>query len=97
LSDPEHVDALPVLAEVSEVRPVEHAPRTLAERIVSLPAPALAAAGGFLAGVTTFVLFRAFRAVRSPRRAFRLGRGRGRKIEVADSRSFLVDVHLLKR
>ncbi len=31
---------------------------TLAERIVALPAPVLAATGGFLVGVATFVLFR---------------------------------------
>jgi hypothetical protein len=98
LSDSEHYDALPVLAEVSEVRPVEQdAPRSLVERVAALPAPALAAAGGFLAGVTTFVLFRAFQAIRHPRRSLRVGRGRGRKVEVADSRSFLVDIHLLKR
>jgi hypothetical protein len=94
LSDSEHYDALPVLAEVSEVRAVEpQGPNTLAERIVALPAPVLAAAGGFLAGVATFVLFR----MRHPRRSLRIGRRRGRKIEVADSRSFLVDIHLLKR
>jgi hypothetical protein len=98
LSDSEHVDALPVLAEVSEVRPVEAAPRSLVQRVAALPAPALAAAGGFLAGFTTFVLFRAVQAVRHPRRSLKLvGRRRGRKVEVADSRSFLVDIHLLKR
>ena len=94
MSEPEHVDALPVLAEVSEVRPVEPAPpQTLAERIVALPAPVLAATGGFLAGVATFVLFR----MRGPGRRLRIGRRRGKKIEIAESRSFLVDIHLLKR
>jgi anti-sigma factor RsiW len=94
LSDSEHHDALPVLAEVSEVRPVQpQPPRTLAERIVALPAPVLAAAGGFLAGVATFVLFR----LRSPSRRLRVGKRRGKKIEIAESRSFLVDIHLLKR
>jgi hypothetical protein len=94
LTEPEHVDALPVLAEVSEVRPVERErPRTLAERIVALPAPAVAAAGGFLAGVATFVLLR----MRPSRRRLRIGKRRGKKIEIAESRSFLVDVHLLKR
>jgi hypothetical protein len=94
LSDPEHIDALPVLAEVSEVRPVEQQPpRTLAERIVALPAPVLAATGGFLAGVATYVLFR----LRHPRRKVRVGSRRGKKIEIAESRSFLVDIHLLKR
>jgi hypothetical protein len=94
LSEPEHYDALPVLAEVSEVRPVEPAgPGTLVERVAALPAPVLAAAGGFLAGVATFVLFR----LRHPRRSLRIGKRRGKKIEIAESRSFLVDIHLLKR
>jgi hypothetical protein len=94
LSDPEHYDALPVLAEVSEVRPVQaEPPRTMAERIVALPAPVLAATGGFLAGVATFVLFR----MRGSQRKLRIGRRRGKKIEIAESRSFLVDIHLLKR
>lgn len=98
MSEPEHVDALPVLAEVSEVRAVESAePRGLVARVAALPAPALAAAGGFLVGVTTFVLFRTVRVLRQPRRTLSLGRGRGRKVEVAESRSFLVDIHLLKR
>jgi len=93
LTEPEHVDALPVLAEVSEVRPVEQPPMTLAQRIVSLPAPVLAATGGFLAGVATFVLFR----LRLSRRKVKIGSRRGKKIEIAESRSFLVDIHLLKR
>ena len=94
MTEPDHVDALPVLAEVSEVRPVASPPpRTLAERIVALPAPVLAATGGFLAGVATFVLFR----LRPSRRKLRVGSRRGKKIEIAESRSFLVDIHLLKR
>ena len=95
MSESEHVDALPVLAEVSEVRPVEPvpAPGTLVERIAALPAPVLAATGGFLAGVATFVLFR----MRPSRRKLRIGSRRGKKVEIADSRSFLVDIHLLKR
>lgn len=67
---------------------------TLAQRVVALPAPVLAASAGFLAGVATFVLYR----LRHPRsRKVRLGTGRGKKIEIAESRSFLVDIHLLKR
>ena len=94
MSEPEHVDALPVLAEVSEVRAVEpDRPGTLAKRIAALPAPLLAATGGFLAGVATFVLFR----MRGSRRTLRVGKRRGKKIEIAESRSFLVDIHLLKR
>jgi hypothetical protein len=94
LTDSEHVDALPVLAEVSEVRPVQpQAPQSLVQRIASLPAPVIAATGGFLAGVATFVLFR----MRPSRRRLRVGKRRGKKIEIAESRSFLVDIHLLKR
>ena len=94
MTDSEHYDALPVLAEVSEVRPVEpEGPQTLVQRVAALPAPAIAAAGGFLAGVATFVLFR----MRPSRRKLRIGRRRGKKIEIAESRSFLVDIHLLKR
>ena len=94
MTEPEHVDALPVLAEVSEVRPVEAGPQSLVQRIAALPAPAVAAAGGFLVGVATFVLYR----LRHPRkRKVRVSGGRGKKIEIAESRSFLVDIHLLKR
>ena len=94
MAESDYVDGLPVLAEVSEVRPVEpQPPRTLAERVVALPAPVLAAAGGFLAGVATFVLYRLGR----PRRKLAAGKRRGKKVEIADSRSFLVDIHLLKR
>ena len=76
------------------MRPVEQPPMTLAQRVASLPAPLLAATGGFLVGVATFVLFR----LRHPRgRKVRVGAGRGKKIEIAESRSFLVDIHLLKR
>ena len=49
---------------------------------------------GFLAGVATFVLYR----LRHPRgRKIRVAGRQGKKIEVAESRSFLVDIHLLKR
>ena len=86
-------ESLPVLSEVNEVRPVEQPPMTLAQRIVTLPAPVLAATGGFVAGVATFLLFR----LRPSRRKLRVGARRGKKIEIAESRSFLVDIHLLKR
>ena len=88
LPDPEQqgdVRPLPVLAEP---RPIE--PR----REVSLPAAVAAATGGFLLGVATFVLVRVLRRPRPPA-ALRLGRGRKRS-EIAASRSFLVDIHLLK-
>jgi hypothetical protein len=91
LPDPEHeaeVRPLPVLAEP---RPIERRPA------VMLAPAALAATGGFLLGVATFLLVRALRAPR--RAAVRLGggrRGRGKGTEIAASRSFLVDIHLLK-
>jgi hypothetical protein len=78
---------LPVLAEPRAVRRVPE---------VSLPAAVVATTGGFLLGVATFVLMR---VLRRPRPAtLRLGRGggRGKRVEVAASRSFLVDVHLLR-
>ena len=91
LPDPEQqadVRPLPVLAEP---RPVER------PREIALPAAVAAAAGGFLIGVASFVLVK---LLRHPRAAasLRLGRGRGRrkKVEVAGSRTFLVDIHLLK-
>ena len=76
---------LPVLAEP---RPIERRPP------VSLPAAVAAATGGFLLGVATFVLVRVLRRPRSS--ALRLGGRRGKKVDVAGSRSFLVDIHLLK-
>jgi hypothetical protein len=86
LPDPEQqadVRPLPVLAEP---RPVERS------REASLPAAVVAATGGFLVGVATFVLVR---LLRRPRRAA-LRLGRRKKVEVAGSRTFLVDIHLLK-
>jgi hypothetical protein len=84
--DPEHgaeVRPLPVLAE----------PRPIERRVeVSLPATVAAAAGGFLLGVVTFVLVRVLRRPRPV--ALRLGRRK--KADIAASRSFLVDIHLLK-
>ena len=91
LPDPEEqgdVRPLPVLAEP---RPVERA------RQPSLPAAVVAATGGFLIGVATFVLVRLLRRPAAAS-SLRLGRGRrrGKRVEVAASRSFLVDIHLLK-
>jgi hypothetical protein len=92
LPDPEHheteaeVRPLPVLAEP---RPIERV------RPVSLPVAA--APGGVLLGVACFVLVRVLRRPRAAQ-SLRLGggRGRARRAEVAASRSFLVDIHLLK-
>ncbi len=66
---------------------------------VSLPATVAAATGGFLLGVATFVLVRVLRRPSSGRLARRRGRlaARRRGVDVESTRSFLVDVHLLKR
>ena len=81
---------LPVLA--SEARPIEPL------RAGALSMPAAAAAGGFLAGVVTFVLVRAIRARPGRLRLRRRRRGGvERALEIAASRSFLVDVHVVKR
>ena len=88
---------LPVLA--SEARPeVPEAEARPIERTAepALPAPVVAATGGFLAGVATFVLFRILRRGRGSRRLVQVRR-RDRGVEIAGSRSFLVDVHVLKR
>jgi hypothetical protein len=76
-------DNLPVLAEA---RPIER------RRDVSLPAAVAAATGGFLIGVATFVMVRLLRRPRPV--SLRLGRRK--KADIAASRSFLVDIHLLK-
>jgi hypothetical protein len=88
LPDPDEeteVTALPVLAEPRVVEP---------RREASVPATVAAATGGFLLGIATFVLVRVLRRPRSAA-TLRLGRGR-KRTEIAASRSFLVDIHLLK-
>jgi hypothetical protein len=59
---------------------------------VSLPAAIAAATGGFLVGIATFVMVRLLRRPRPV--AVRLGKRK--KANIAGSRSFLVDIHLLK-
>ena len=87
---------LPVPAPVPEARPIERPPSSEIQRFLArVPAPAVAAAGGFVMGVITWVAVRVLRRGRGgpPIR----GRRRGRRgVEVAATRSFLVDVHLLK-
>ena len=79
---------LPVL---SEARPIERQPP------VPLPVVAAVGAMGFIAGALAWTLMRVLR--RPPRspvvRSLRRRRARG--VEIAGTRSFLVDVHLLKR
>lgn len=67
-------------------------------RLAAVGVP-VAAASGFVAGVITFVLARVLRR-RSAQRAVGRALGRSRRrngIDVAASRSFLVDIHLLRR
>ncbi len=64
-----------------------------------LPATVVAATGGFIAAIASFVLVRVLRG-RTPQRTPALalgGRRRGRRLKVEGSRSFLVDVHMLRR
>ena len=92
----DEVRHLPVPSSVPEARPVERPAEGggLQAFLSSLPAPAVAAAGGFMMGVVTWV---AIRVLRGDRRRAVIARRRGRRgVEVASSRSFLVDVHLLK-
>jgi hypothetical protein len=95
-ADEEEVRHLPVPSNVPEARPIERPPQGggLQQFLRSLPAPAVAAAGGFLMGVATWV---AVRILRGDRRRSAIARRNKRKgVEVAATRSFLVDVHLLK-
>lgn len=81
-------EQLPVL-QGTDARPIEPA------RQAPLPVTVVAATGGALVGVATWVLFR---VLRRPRRKAAIRFGKGRKgIEVQGTRSFLVDVHMLKR
>jgi hypothetical protein len=81
------------LAAVSENLPVLAEPRPIERRpVVSVPAAVAAATGGFLLGIATFLMVRVLRRPKPV--ALRLG-GRKKK-DIAASRSFLVDIHLLK-
>jgi hypothetical protein len=78
----------------SEARVIESAAQP------GLPAPVVAAAaGGAIVGAIAYVVLRVLRRPARQRGAVRIGR-RGRRrsaLEVSASRSFLVDVHMLKR
>jgi hypothetical protein len=81
------------LARVSDNLPVLAEPRPIERRTeVSLPAAMAAATGGFLVGIATFVMVRLLRRPRP----VAVRRGKRKKSNVAASRSFLVDIHLLK-
>ncbi len=88
-------------AAQGEVLPAVSEQPSAIDRVMDspLPAPAMAATGGFLAGIATLVLVRVLRrSAGRPRRGFAIRRRKGdRSLEIAGSRSFLVDVHMLKR
>ena len=91
--------------QVAEVRrlpvPAEATPTGLERRRgVAVPATVVAATGGFLLGVAAFVALRILRRPGTARSLVRRrGRviNRGRAVDVQGTKSFLVDVHLLKR
>lgn len=91
------------VAEVRRLPLAEHEASVLERpraRIGSVPVTVVAATGGFVLGVASFVLMRVLRrpgpARAVARRRGRLAAGR-REVDVDSTRSFLIDVHLLKR
>jgi hypothetical protein len=80
---------LPVLAEATVI---EH------REGPSLPATIAAATGGFLLGVAAFLAVRVLRRPRGAARRAGVRRRdrRGEGIDIAATRSFLVDIHLLR-
>src|SRR4051794_3653357 len=87
--------AAPVLAG-SEARPLQRV------QAPAVPVPVMAATRGALVAAVGYILLRILRRPVRTRPSVRLGRGRGRGrragvLEVTGSRSFLVDVHMLKR
>ena len=90
---------------VAEVRPLP-APLDAASSQLNrvspptLPATLAAATGGFVLGMAAFMLMKLLRRPAAARSIVRRRRkliARRRGVDVADTRSFLVDVHLLKR
>ncbi len=80
----------------SEVRPVQPIGSAVDRPLrAQLAAPVVAAAGGFLIGVATFVIVRVLRRNEPARLTRRKARRRGE--DIMASRSFKVDVHLLRR
>ena len=85
----ELVDGLPVLAEVRAIEPATPA-------IMPAVQAAAAAATGFVAGAATLALVRRH-STRKQGRTRRVGARRGGELlPIVGSRTFLVDVHLIK-
>lgn len=93
MSEPTDDRNLPVLSDAPEPRVIE---RREPEQM-ALSAPVAAATGGVLAGLATFALVRVLRSGLRRKPAVRLGGRRGTKLDIAGSRSFLVDVHVLNK
>jgi hypothetical protein len=92
MDEPAENRNLPVLASAPEARPLERPPERM-----TLVAPVVAATGGVLAGLATFALVRVLRHGLFRRGSgIRVGRRRA-KLDIAASRSFLVDVHVLNK
>ena len=88
---------MPVQGPVRPVEGEDSAELQRREEVSLLPAVA-AATSGFLLGVAAFVLVRVLRRPKSNRLVHRARKRRGGdKLEIAASKSFLVDVHLLDR
>jgi hypothetical protein len=84
---------LPVVAETQQQT-------AIVTRRASLPATMAAAGGGMVLGFAAFMLLRVLRrpsAARSVSRRRRRMLQKRQGVDIAASRSFLVDVHLLKR
>jgi hypothetical protein len=89
--------ALPAVVQTTDVRPVEPIGSAIERPLAAqLVAPVVAAAGGMLLGMATLVLVRLLRR-REPARLTRRRLGRRRGEDIVASRSFKVDVHLLRR
>ena len=90
-------DLVPVQGPVRAVDDEASAELQRRDDVSLLPAVA-AATSGFMLGVAAFVLVKVLRRPKSNRIVRRARRRRGGdKLEIAASRSFLVDVHLLDR
>ena len=85
-----------VVDEEGNALPVPSRGRDLQQRPEAvLAAPVAAATGGIVAGLATMLIVRGLR--HRPKRVRVGGRRRGKALEVTATRSFLVDVHMLKR
>ena len=87
-----------VVDEDGRPLPVPAESRAIAERSDAvLLAPAAAATGGIVAGLATMMIVRGLRHRPKTRKVRVGGRRRGKALEVTATKSFLVDVHMLKR